>query len=47
MQTLHAPPRFIGLESSESLRNRLGSKRLIITDDNMGQERNPNSVIPD
>jgi spermidine synthase len=35
--TLTQPPRFFGVESSESLRNRLGNLR-IITDDNMGLE---------
>ena len=43
--TLHAPPRFIGLEGNESLHARLGRLRLI-TDDNMGREWAPNVVFP-
>jgi hypothetical protein len=35
--TLAQPPRFFGLESGDSLRNRFGKLRLI-TDDNMGLE---------
>jgi spermidine synthase len=43
--TLNEPPRFFGLESSDSLRARLG-KRLIITDDNMGLEWSDNFTVP-
>lgn len=43
--TIHAPPRFIGLESESSLRARLGRQR-IITDDNMGREWAPTAEIP-
>ena len=43
--TLHGPPRFFGLESSDSLRNRLGRAK-IITDDNMGTEWNSTVAIP-
>jgi predicted membrane-bound spermidine synthase len=42
--TLGQPPRFFGLESGESLRNRLGKLRLI-TDDNMGLEWERNVAI--
>jgi hypothetical protein len=42
--TLGQPPRFFGLESGESLRNRLGKLRLI-TDDNMGLEWERNVTI--
>jgi hypothetical protein len=35
--TIGQPPRFFGLESGDSIRNRLGKLRLI-TDDNMGLE---------
>ncbi|HMC29160.1 MAG TPA: fused MFS/spermidine synthase, partial [Verrucomicrobiae bacterium] len=43
-QTLHQPPRFLGLETGESLRSRLGNQRLI-TDDNMGLEWDSNVKI--
>jgi len=43
--TLNAPPRFLGLESSESLRTRL-EHLPVITDDNMGLEWSTNTVIP-
>jgi len=43
--TLNAPPTFFGIESSDSLRKRLGRLR-IITDDNMGQEWSRNVQIP-
>jgi SAM-dependent methyltransferase len=43
--TLKEPPRFMGLESSDSLRRRIG-KRLIITDDNMGLEWSGNFTVP-
>ena len=38
--TLGGTPQFFGLESSDSLRGRLGKQR-IITDDNMGREWDP------
>jgi spermidine synthase len=44
-ETLNQPPTFFGLENSDSIRNRLGKKRLI-TDDNMGGEWEPQVVIP-
>jgi hypothetical protein len=43
--TIHAPPRFFGLESDASLRARLGRQR-IITDDNMGREWAPTADFP-
>jgi len=43
--TLKEPPRFLGLESSDSLRMRL-AKRLIITDDNMGREWRGDFTVP-
>ena len=43
--SVNAAPRFIGMESSDSLRARLKSK-LIITDDNMGWEWKGGVVIP-
>jgi predicted membrane-bound spermidine synthase len=43
--TLKGPPRFLGLESSDSLRLRT-AKRLIITDDNMGLEWSSNFTVP-
>jgi spermidine synthase len=43
--TLNEPPRFFGLESSDSLRGRTGN-RLIITDDNMGLEWRSNFTVP-
>jgi len=43
--TVHAPPRFFGLEGDVSLRSRLGKQR-IITDDNMGREWEPVVEIP-
>ena len=45
VDTLGVPPRFLGMESSDSLRARLG-RRLIITDDNMGREWQGGSSIP-
>jgi spermidine synthase len=42
--TLYSPPRLIGLESSDSLRQRLGAQRLI-TDDNMGREWSTDVVL--
>ncbi len=43
--TLKEPPRFLGLESSDSLRMRV-AKRLIITDDNMGREWRGDFTVP-
>jgi len=43
--SLGDPPRFLGLETSDSLRARLG-RRLIITDDNMGLEWQSSPSIP-
>jgi spermidine synthase len=43
--TVNAPPRFFGIESSDSLRKRLGRFR-IITDDNMGMEWSGNTLTP-
>ena len=44
--TVNQPPRFVGMESSDSLRARLG-RRLIFTEDNMGWEwRSANVEIP-
>jgi len=43
--TLHDPPRFLGLEGDESLRARLARQRLI-TDDNMGREWVPEVELP-
>ncbi|MGA2095499.1 MAG: MFS transporter [Candidatus Acidiferrum sp.] len=43
--TVNAPPRFLGMESADSLRVRLKG-RLIITDDNMGEEWRGVSQIP-
>jgi spermidine synthase len=43
--TVHGPPRFVGLEGDPSLRARLGKQR-IITDDNMGREWAPTVEIP-
>jgi spermidine synthase len=43
--TLKEPPRFLGMESSDSMRARLG-KQLIITDDNMGLEWSNNYTVP-
>ncbi|MGB7844747.1 MAG: hypothetical protein WBL63_03970 [Candidatus Acidiferrum sp.] len=43
--TLNAPPRFFGLETSDSMRGRLGRQRLI-TDDNMGREWDTNVQLP-
>jgi len=44
IDTLNEPPRFLGMESSDSLRTRLG-RRLIITDNNMGLEWRSNPSI--
>jgi len=43
--TVNAPPRFFGLETSESMRVRLGRQHLI-TDDNMGREWAPQAELP-
>jgi spermidine synthase len=43
--TVNQPPRFLGMESGESLRARLRG-RSIITDDNMGMEWKSNVQIP-
>jgi spermidine synthase len=43
--TVNAPPRFLGMESTDSLRGRLKG-RLIITDDNMGEEWRSGFAIP-
>jgi hypothetical protein len=43
-ESVNQPPRFLGFESSDSLRRRLGNQR-IITDDNMGMEWNTNAKI--
>jgi predicted membrane-bound spermidine synthase len=43
--TLKEPPRFLGLESSDSLRMRT-AKRLVITDDNMGLEWSSSFTVP-
>ncbi|HZC80854.1 MAG TPA: hypothetical protein VE222_03890, partial [Nitrospiraceae bacterium] len=43
--TVNAPPRFLGMESSDSLRARVG-RRTIITDDNMGKEWHSDFSIP-
>jgi len=45
IDTLKAPPQFLGMESFESLRARLG-RHLIITDDNMGLEWRSEPLIP-
>jgi hypothetical protein len=44
-QTIYGPPRFLGLESEDSLRSHLGRLK-IITDDNMGREWEPNAIYP-
>jgi spermidine synthase len=44
-RTLDGPPSFLTLETSDSLRKRLGKPRLI-TDDDMGLEWEPNVEIP-
>jgi spermidine synthase len=44
-RTLGGPPVFMSLETSDSLRERLGKLRLI-TDDNMGLEWEPHVVFP-
>jgi spermidine synthase len=43
--TTHAAPRFLGMESNDSLRARLPRLRLF-TDDNMGLEWEPSVVLP-
>jgi spermidine synthase len=43
--SINFPPAFVGLETSDSLRGRLG-RRLIITDDNMGLEWRGGVSIP-
>jgi SAM-dependent methyltransferase len=43
--TLKEAPRFMGMESSDSLRARV-AKRMIITDDNMGAEWSGNFTVP-
>jgi hypothetical protein len=45
VDSLYMSPRFLGMESSDSLRARLG-RRLIITDDNMGLEWRSEPSIP-
>jgi hypothetical protein len=42
---LKEPPRFLGLESSDSLLSRT-AKRLVITDDNMGLEWSSTFTVP-
>jgi len=44
-ETLKGPPRFLGLESSDSLRTRT-AQRLVITDDNMGLEWRSSFTVP-
>ena len=44
-RTLDGPPVFMSLETSDSLRERLGKLRLI-TDDNMGLEWEPHVIFP-
>lgn len=44
-QSVNASPRFLGMESSDSLRSRLNSKS-VITDDNMGWEWHSDVLIP-
>jgi spermidine synthase len=44
-ESIHYPPRFLGMETDTSLRARLG-KRRIITDDNMGEEWLPMPKVP-
>jgi spermidine synthase len=44
-ETVNGPPRFLGMESTDSLRGRLEG-RLLITDDNMGQEWRSGFAIP-
>jgi spermidine synthase len=45
IDTVNGPPRFMGLESSDSMRARLGAQKLI-TDDNMGREWTPEVALP-
>jgi spermidine synthase len=45
IDTLSAPPRFLGIESSDSLRARL-RRQIIITDNNMGLEWRSNPSVP-
>jgi hypothetical protein len=45
VETVKEPPRFMGMEFSDSLRARLG-KSMIITDDNMGMEWSSNFTVP-
>jgi spermidine synthase len=45
VETVKEPPRFMGMEFSDSLRARLG-KSMIITDDNMGLEWSSNFTVP-
>jgi spermidine synthase len=45
VDTVNAPPRFLGMESGDSLRKRLKGRR-IITDDNMGEEWRSGFAIP-
>jgi spermidine synthase len=44
-QTMDGPPVFMSLETSDSLRRRIGKTRLI-TDDNMGMEWEPDVELP-
>lgn len=43
--TVHQPPRFLGLETADSLSRRIGKQR-IITDENMGREWEPGVLLP-
>lgn len=45
IHTLKDPPQFLGMESSDSMRARLG-RHFIITDDNMGAEWRSEPLIP-
>ncbi len=43
--SVHAPPRFVGMENNDSMRARLPRMRLF-TDDNMGLEWEPSASLP-
>jgi hypothetical protein len=43
--TLNDPPRFLGMETSDSMNARL-ARRFIVTDDNMGWEWRSGITIP-
>jgi len=45
VDTVKEPPRFMGMEFSDSLRARLG-KKMIVTDDNMGMEWSSKFTVP-